>query len=515
MNNPYKYILYARKSSEAKERQVASIGDQIAECEKVSKQNNIKIGKVYKESKSAYKPNNRPVFDEIVELIKAGKIEAILTWKEDRICRNPEEGGKIMQLLQDGKLKEIRTPNAIYTQDSDHLILQIHFGMANQFSRNLSQNVRRGLNYKAKRGEYPRPAPIGYEGYGLARQRKIRPHPTEGPLIKKMFEICATGNYSLKQLRTFLKSNGLTTKKGKGLSISHIHRMLNHTVYYGYFTHNGELYEGVYEPLISKSLFDQAQEGLKNRSKPRKHIWEGQRELNGLITCAECGCAITTTVKKKYYKGTDRTALYSYCNCTKKKKACSQKPVKKNDVKVQIVNDLNTIGIDKETWQLAMELAKAKYEQEINEYGKLKRNYSKKVLGIEDKLKRLLTMRMDNELTKEEFLAEKNILTDEKIKLEEIINSDSSELGLHWLERTKKFFDIALESGEIKIDTEKEKIRNVVQTLGKNLYLKDGNIDIQLKQPYDILRVESYHTNVQDRRDSNPHELFWRQSCYH
>ena len=162
-----------------------------------------------------------------------------------------------------------------------------------------------------------------------------------------------------------------------------------------------------------------------------------------------------------------------------------------------------------------MELAKAKYEQEINEYGKLKRNYSKKVLGIEDKLKRLLTMRMDNELTKEEFLAEKNILTDEKIKLEEIINSDSSELGLHWLERTKKFFDIALESGEIKIDTEKEKIRNVVQTLGKNLYLKDGNIDIQLKQPYDILRVESYHTNVQDRRDSNPHELFWRQSCYH
>jgi DNA invertase Pin-like site-specific DNA recombinase len=161
MNN-LTYIRYSRKSSEKKERQALSIHDQNKECDDLSFREGLKVKYRLEEAKTAFKPNKREQFSLMVELVKSGKANAILTWKPDRICRNPLEGGIVLQLLQDGILKEIRTPlGDIYTPDSDHLILQIHFGMANQYSRNLSQNVRRGLTRKVQdRKEYPRRAPL-------------------------------------------------------------------------------------------------------------------------------------------------------------------------------------------------------------------------------------------------------------------------------------------------------------------------------------------------------------------
>ncbi|GIW60206.1 MAG: hypothetical protein KatS3mg087_1272 [Patescibacteria group bacterium] len=163
-----------------------------------------------------------------------------------------------MQLLQDGKLLEIRTAqNDIYTPDSDHLILNIHFGIANQFSRNLSMNVRNGLRYKVmERKQYPRPAPIGFEGFGETRLRNIKPHPVEAPLVRKEFELAATGVYSLSQLAKLMEDEGLRTKKGKIVGKSHLYSKLIDPVYYGHFYFRGELCEGDYEPIISKGLFD-------------------------------------------------------------------------------------------------------------------------------------------------------------------------------------------------------------------------------------------------------------------
>src|SRR3989344_9147537 len=163
MNN-LTYIRYTRKSSEPKEKQALSIEEQTAECEKLEARQELNVIYKLEESHSAFKPNNRPEFDKMVSLIESGKANAILTWKPDRLCRNPKEGGNLLQLLQDGILKEIRCADGdIYTQDSDHLILQIHFGMANQYSRNLSRNVKRGNYYRFhNKKKWIGPAKPGY-----------------------------------------------------------------------------------------------------------------------------------------------------------------------------------------------------------------------------------------------------------------------------------------------------------------------------------------------------------------
>ncbi|MCX6784008.1 MAG: recombinase family protein, partial [candidate division WWE3 bacterium] len=325
-----RYIRYSRKSSEPKEKQALSIPEQNAECEKYAVTNNLNITYRLEESKSSFKPRIRPVFDQMLRLIENGAADAILAWAPNRLCRNPEEGGRILQLLQDGVLKEIRTTTGeAYTPESDHLVLQIHFGMANQYSRNISRDVRRSLIHKRERGEYPRMAPVGFDTFGEKGSRNLKPNILEAPLIRKVYEMAATGQMSLHYLSNWLFDSGLRTKKGKRISVSHLYRILTSPIYYGCFYSLGELYSGSYEPIVSKNLFDQVQVALGIRSKPRMNTWKYW--TNGLVYCAECGCAITTTIKTKHYKETDRTATYLYNHCTHRKGGCHEHPIGADD----------------------------------------------------------------------------------------------------------------------------------------------------------------------------------------
>mgnify|MGYP001590408045 FL=1 len=79
-----RYFLYARKSSESEDRQVQSIDDQIDRLKKLAKDLELEIVEIYTESKSAKKPNNRPVFDEMIRRIENGDADGILCWHLNR-----------------------------------------------------------------------------------------------------------------------------------------------------------------------------------------------------------------------------------------------------------------------------------------------------------------------------------------------------------------------------------------------------------------------------------------------
>ncbi|PIR58592.1 MAG: hypothetical protein COU69_04685 [Candidatus Pacebacteria bacterium CG10_big_fil_rev_8_21_14_0_10_56_10] len=490
------YALYCRKSSESREKQALSIQDQRDECLEYAQRENISLNKTlhFEESRSAFKPNNRPLFNQLFELINSGGVNAILTWKPDRLSRNPEEGGKILQMLQDGRLKEIKTATGeTYTQDSDHLILQIHFGMANQYSRNLSQNVKRGLKRKVMRQEYPRRAPVGYESIGVTGSRNISPHPVEAPIIKELFETASKGIYSLGYLRKWLESKKFRTQTGKKFSKSHIYKILTNPTYYGYFTFSGELHEGNYQPIIGKPLFDHVQRALKIRSKPKVNTWEPF--LNGIIHCGECGCSITTTIKKKYYKKTDRIAEYRYNHCTHRRGDCLQPPLSADELEEQLVSELLKIKIDHEIWKLGIKLLKAKYRYQTKRIDSKVRSLQQSLNRINDKKNKLIFMRAEEEITKEEFTEQKTLLLNEQARLQSLINdfSDSSE---SWLERAEEFFDTALNVRDILKDGSITEKRELIITVGENFYLKDKKLTFQMKKPFDALLKPEYRTNM-------------------
>lgn len=498
---PLKYIRYSRKSSEAKEKQALSITDQNAECDEIIVRKDLHVVNRFQESKTAFKPQKRPMFAKMIALIKEGKANAILTWKPDRLCRNPEEGGILLQLLQDGILKAIRTPQDVYTPDSDHLILQIHFGMANQYSRVLSQNVRRGLNRKVHdRKEYPRPAPIGFEGFGERGQRSIKPHSFEGPLIEKAFKLAATGVYSLDDITEQLHKDGLRTKFGKKLAKSHIQRILTRPTYYGYFYHNGELCEGNFEPIISKGLFDLVQEKLANRSRPHSNIWE--RDFAKIFKCGNCDCTITTTIKRKYVKKIDSYQEYVYHHCTRRRGNCNEPTVTDVDFKEMLYDELDKISIDKDTWRLGMEIVKAKNKDQMQQSQSQIKYLHNQQAQIRSQIDRIIEMRANEELTKDEFLEQKERLVQKLAKLD-AKTSDNSHSTLTWLELMEEFFNTAFQARDVIENGTPQEKQKMLACIGQNFLLKDGKVELELQKPYDTLLDSDLRTNMLGDQDSN------------
>jgi len=210
------HVAYARKSTRAEDKQVLSLQDQKAELKAMARKRGLAVVRTLAESQSASTPG-RPVFNEMIGMIERGEASAILTWKFNRLARNFEDGGKIISLLQSGKLREICTPSKTFLPSDNVLLLAIELGIANQYSRDLAEDTRRGLDRKVARGEYPNGAPFGYRNARREKRGVILVDRHYAPLVKRVFEMYATGDYTLADLRAYFTSCGVTSKRGGGL----------------------------------------------------------------------------------------------------------------------------------------------------------------------------------------------------------------------------------------------------------------------------------------------------------
>ena len=156
-----RYFLYARKSTDVEDKQVLSIEGQLTELRALAKSEALEIADEFVEKRTAKMPG-RPVFNEMIKQIQKGEAEGIICWKLDRLARNPVDGGQISWMLQQNIIQHIRIHDKSYYPSDNVLMMSVEFGMANQFIRDLSTNVKRGLRAKVKRGEFPSSAPVGY-----------------------------------------------------------------------------------------------------------------------------------------------------------------------------------------------------------------------------------------------------------------------------------------------------------------------------------------------------------------
>ena len=161
--NSIKYYLYARKSTEDEERQVMSIEAQLSELEELAKREKIQIAKRFIESRSAKAPG-RPAFNRMVEKIYASNEPVgILAWHPDRLARNSVDGGQVIYLIDIQKIAALRFPTFWFEPTPQGLfMLQVAFGQSKYYSDNLSENVKRGMRQKLRRGEWLNFAPVGY-----------------------------------------------------------------------------------------------------------------------------------------------------------------------------------------------------------------------------------------------------------------------------------------------------------------------------------------------------------------
>ena len=495
-----KYFLYIRKSTDEDDRQILSLEAQETELREFAEKERLTIVDIFRESQTAKEPG-RPIFNQMLERIEKGEAGGILAWHPDRLARNSVDGGKIIFLIDSEKIKALKFPTFWFeATPQGKFMLNIAFGQSKYFVDNLSENTKRGLRQKLRRGEWPGWAPLGY--LNDLRTHTIVKDPERFRLVKKIFELYATGNYSLKDIRDKMTSLGLFSRKGKKISVSIIQNILQNPFYYGVFRYNGELYQGKHEPMIAKKLFDKCQNVLADRARPQKRNIK-EYAFRGLLTCAECGCAITSETQKGH----------NYYRCTKKRGKCSQPYIREELLAKQISDLIQKVSLPP-SWadKMIKELEKDK-EKEAQDGITFAQNLKAKIKEYEEKLDKLLDAHLEDVISKEEYLAKKQKILNQKIEITEKLK-DFERKGNHWIEPAKNFILAAKQAKIIALQENLVEKKDFLKKIGSNRILRERKVFVSFKNPWKILAnpeekqafngAEQQHTIWLGGRDSNP-----------
>jgi site-specific DNA recombinase len=373
-----KYCLYARKSTEADELQALSIDSQIKEMLEMATKENMEVVEIRKESHSAKDSGQRPVFNQLLEDIRANIFNGILCWAPDRLSRNAGDLGAVVDLMDQGKIVDIRTHEQRFTNNpNEKFLLMILGSQAKLENDHKGINVKRGLRAKCEQGWRPSPPPMGYlhDKYGDKGDKKIFIDPKRAPYIKKIFEKVAYDNWSGRQiLRWVLNETDFKTRRGKNLTLSLIYNILKETFYYGEFEYpigSDKWYKGAHDPIISKELYQKAREKLDIDNVRRSEVKEFA--FTKLMKCGLCGSGITADEKfKKLSDGSVRR--YVYYGCSRgKDRDCKGGYIREEELIKQLTLLLDKINLD----ELGIQ---GQFKEEVERYYK----FSKGVLGMKN-----------------------------------------------------------------------------------------------------------------------------------
>jgi len=408
-----KYCLYARKSTETEERQILSIDSQIKEMLQIAEKDGLEVVEIRRESHSAKNSSERPVFNSIIDDIRAGKFNGVMAWAPDRLSRNAGDLGTLVDLMDQKLLLEIRTYGQRFINSpNEKFLLMILCSQAKLENDNKSINVRRGLRARVEMGLWPTTAPTGYLNQKIMDKKcQVLIDPERGPVIKKMFEKMAYEKFSGRKIYHWLRFElNFRTQYNHHLSLSNIYLLLQNHFYYGTFEYprgSGNWYVGKHEPIITKELFEQVQEQLK-----RNEINRETREFafTKLLVCGLCGSGITA--QEKYKKLKDGTmARYVYYACTRSRDLhCKNEYIREEELINKLLEmidkiDMNELGL------------KVRLEDEVARYSKFQ-NMMGMINSTKVKIKTLNTRTFVKYILKEGSIIEKReLLTNMKSRL--------------------------------------------------------------------------------------------------
>ena len=496
-----KYIAYCRKSTEAEDRQVLSIDSQETELNRLAERDGFQITKLFKESKSA-KMSGRPIFGELLHYIQKHGDCILLVWKPDRIARNMVDGGLIIELMDKGFIKEIRTPEkSFHNTSDDKFMMTLDFGIAKKFVDDLSVNVKRGNRAKLERGGWPNYAPLGYTNERLTKTLYI--DEKIAPYIPKIFERYAKGGVSLMELSNIMYAEGLRTRTGKKVRRAFIHRILKDPFYMGVMFHGGKYYQGNHTPLISKDLYDQVQNVMdgKRHGRQQKRFFH----LRGFLVCAQCQCAITASK----HKGHD------YYFCTNGKNICDQR---KNYIRSEILDGMIAEALTK--LQIDQELVEMVYQAAKEKSGNDNSYTDSSLQTLQNRLKQIATSQskladsFGAEITPEAIYTPKmkawtNEATMIKAEIAKIEKKRNQQIST--LEPIENIFLQGISAYNDYVDADPDEKRELLSELLWNFSIKDKIVqDFRFKPTHEVIAKEPKPTNFAmmcPRSDSNRQAL--------
>lgn len=342
----------------------------------------------------------------MLKYITAEKVDGIICWKLDRLSRNPIDGGTLIWAIKQNNL-EIITPSQSFRRDDENSILMyLEFGMAQKYIDDLSKNVKRGNRAKLESGGWTNVAPFGYKNNVIDKTLYL--DEARASYVPQMFEMYASGNYSLLEISNVLYKKGLRPAHGEKVRRAKIHTILRNPFYYGMMLKGDRLYRGNHTPLISKKLFDRVQEvfTLKSNGKKRVRFFH----LRGMFTCASCGCVLTANKKKGH----------DYYYCTNGKGNCDQhKTYLRSEVLDTIVAEtLRKLQISENLIEVAYEAAQLKLAENPQNYEAIRQSLQNQLIGLKEKQSRLADSFIDGITPEDVYKQKLTDLANKRVELE-------------------------------------------------------------------------------------------------
>ncbi len=499
-----KFGLYARKSSEDAGKQIQSIEDQISTFAEKAAREGFTITKTYMESKSAKIPGKREQFNQMLEDLRSGEIDGIVCWKLDRLSRNQQEGGLIMQLLQDSVIKKIITYDKTYFPSDNGLLMTIELGMATEYSRALAENTKRGQKFKTKKGWYPSVAPLGYINTTdrIKGDKEIHPDPERFALVRKCWDLVLDGvsvPEIVRQTRDLgLKVPASRSKSEKYISLNGMYNLLRNPFYYGYFQWSGDLFEGNHQAMITKEEFDKAQDYIDGRSRPKTKKYKFP--YTNMIKCGCCGASITAAPKDKTRN--DGSINYRvYYRCTRRKAgiACDQKAIRKEELENQIVEILDQVTIPRSFVEWAIQWLKDNNDESITKEKEVLNQQKIAIDKIDSQLHRLLDMQLNGLIDVDTFKAKNESLLAEKRQISKQIS-----LGIdsqaYRIDKTAEVFNICKDLSNRFKNLSYDSRKQILDTVVSHWTLLDGKLSIELKTGYKATKELASQDWINDSR---------------
>ena len=330
-------VIYARVSSKDQEKEGFSIPAQTRLLEDYAATHGIEVVKKFVDVETA-KRAGRTNFNKMLEYLdkRGAACRIVLVEKTDRLYRNLKDWVTLDGLdLEIHLVKE----GAVLCDDSrssEKFMHGIKVLMAKNYIDNLSEEVTKGMREKARQGLWPSRAPLGYlNTRNDAGEKVITPDPERAVLVIQVFKWAASGFHSLNELAAMANAAGLTSKKGKPVQArAHIYRILRNPLYTGQFLWDGEWFDGVHEPLISITLFDEVQDALARRYAKQTHKVKHNFAFTGLIQCGVCGCMVTAQINK---------GKYVYYHCTKNRDCDQRKYTREEELERQFTEAVQSL----------------------------------------------------------------------------------------------------------------------------------------------------------------------------
>lgn len=364
---------------------------------------------------SGKRADKRPEFMRMIAMAKSKPkpFDVILVHKFDRFARSREDSVVYKSLLKKEANIKVTSITETIEDDKFSVILEAMLeAMAEYYSLNLAEEVKKGMTEKALRGEYQSIAPLGYEMV----DKKLVIIPEKAEFVKMIFNKYASEQMGLRAIASYANDLGLRTNRGNLFENRTIEYILNNPVYIGktrwtptgktlrnYNNPDSIIADGNHEPIIDMDLWDKVQERLKaqkelygKRQKPQAKV---RTWLKGLAKCGSCGSTLVNSATH-----------YLQC-CMYAKGACKTS----HNIKASVLEDIVLEQL-KETFQGELEINIAPKAQDVNTASEINLT-NERLEKLTLKEQRIKEAYQDGIDTLDEYKANKSKLEEERQSL--------------------------------------------------------------------------------------------------